>query len=117
MAVQLVASPELVLEVLVRVSEARVQESLAETLQQRALLAGPVAAAFEQQGHIEDDQRHPAGPHMLQETVALITHQRVDDRFEPAQRGRIAEDVATEGLAIDDSVAVDGCWSRQVSLS
>jgi hypothetical protein len=64
-------------------------------------IAPPLAAAFEEKGNVEDDDRRPAQPLPPQEALRILTDQRMDDLLEAAERIRIAEDPLTEETPID----------------
>jgi hypothetical protein len=67
------------------------------------------AALLEQQRDVEHDQRRASM--LAQEGLPRGSHGRMDDRFEPGERGGIIEHRRTELLAAD-AVRAGGAWER-----
>lgn len=71
----------------------------------RDRITGILAPRFKQQRNVENDQALPAAGCPSQKTAALLRHQRMQDRLEPAQRLRIVEHARPQQPTIHGAVA------------
>lgn len=61
--------------------------------------------AFQEQRHVQHDQRRAEATVARQEALSLPGDQRMNDRLQPAQRAPVGKDDASKRRSIDRSVA------------
>jgi hypothetical protein len=64
-------------------------------------VAAPIEPGLEQERHVEHGDAHVIARAALEEPVAFLRDQRMQDPLQPAERRRIAEDLAAQRLAVD----------------
>jgi hypothetical protein len=76
------------------------------------IIAAPVTGGFEQQRHVEHNDRLVSGAGQQEKTLFLGRNHRMKDALKPLQCGGVAEDTLPENPAVDSTGLRPDSWER-----